>query len=90
MWGRRTAYIRLSTPKKKVNGIQKQSDFEKVNESIQLEIFHDAGVIGKTLKNQLIERLNLRNACGHPNSVAITEGVACAHVEFLAANVYSL
>lgn len=87
----RTASVaRLSTVKKQHKGITKLSDFEEINENVQLQIFHDAGVIGKTLKNQLIERLNLRNACGHPNSVSITEGVASMHVEFLAANIFSL
>lgn len=82
--------VRISRPKKQYKGITKLTDFEEIKDNTQLQIFQDAGVIGKTLKNQLVEKLNLRNACGHPNSLAITEGVASAHVEFLATNILPL
>jgi len=43
-----------------------------------LQVCQAAGIIDKAEKKQLMERLDLRNDCGHPNSL----------IEFLLQNVY--
>ena len=54
-----------------------------------LEVLHAISVIGKNVKQQLQNQcLNLRNACGHPNSLIIGEHTAAAHIEILVQNIF--
>lgn len=46
------------------------------------------GVIGKNVKTELKACLDLRNGCGHPNSLKIGEAKVVAHVETLVLNVF--
>ena len=45
-------------------------------------------VIGKNTKTELLKALNLRNSCGHPNSLRISAHTAAAHLELLLLNVF--
>jgi hypothetical protein len=67
-------------------------DLTRLKEADFLQILQDISVIDKTLKKQLTNRLDLRNACGHPNAVSAKLGEleAAAHVEFLVAHIYAV
>lgn len=54
-----------------------------------LQILASLSIIGRNTKQELEKRLNLRNACGHPNSLSLGENMVAAHVEALVLNVYS-
>ena len=44
--------------------------------------------IGKNVKLQLINSLDFRNGCGHPNSLKIGPNMVASHIELLVKNVY--
>lgn len=46
------------------------------------------GVIGKNVKATLIECLDRRNGCGHPNSLKLKDRAVAHHVEALVLNVF--
>lgn len=62
--------------------------FTRMQEVDVLQLAEDIGLFDKSMKNQLIERLNFRNTCGHPNMVVIDDHSVAHHVEFLLNNVY--
>lgn len=45
-------------------------------------------VIGKNVKDQLAIALNVRNECGHPNSLAMGGNIVTSHLETLLLNVF--
>lgn len=45
-------------------------------------------VIGKNVKIQLANGLDLRNGCGHPNSLRVGPNAVAAHIEMLLMNVF--
>jgi hypothetical protein len=53
-----------------------------------LERFAGIKVIGKNVKTQLVNGLNLRNGCGRPNSLKVGANVVAAHIETLLLNVF--
>lgn len=59
----------------------KESDFLLVLEGISL--------IGKNLRKELAQCLDLRNACGHPSTLSIGEHRTAGHIEVLILNVFS-
>jgi hypothetical protein len=62
-------------------GRMKEYDFLQVLEGIS--------VIGKSVKQELEKRLQLRNGCGHPSSLKISDNTVAAHIEVLILNVFS-
>lgn len=54
-----------------------------------LEILESLGVIGKNVKQELQACLSLRNACGHPNSLAVGDARVASHIEILVLNVFA-
>jgi hypothetical protein len=55
-----------------------------------LDVLEAVGSIGKNVKQVLQNQcLNLRNACGHPNSLKISDNNVAAHLDTLILNVYS-
>jgi len=55
-----------------------------------LDVLEAIGSIGKNVKQTLQNQcLNLRNGCGHPNSLKISENSVAAHLDTLVLNVYS-
>jgi hypothetical protein len=60
-----------------------------MKESEFLNVIEAISVIGKSVKQELLKRLELRNGCGHPNSLSIGEHTVSAHIEALILNVFS-
>lgn len=60
-----------------------------VKEKDFLDILQAISVIGKNTKQELVNCLERRNSCGHPNSYKIGENVVTAHIETLILNVFS-
>lgn len=58
-----------------------------MKESEFLDRLEGISVIGKNPKQQLIDALNLRNSCGHPNSLKIGAHKSAAQLETLLQNV---
>ena len=73
-------------PKKKI--IKVKDDFSLIKEYDFLQIISSISVISKNLKQQLEQCLNLRNSCGHPNSLEIGEHMVQNHLEILIKNIY--
>lgn len=65
-------------------------DLGRMKEHEFLDVIESLSVIGKNLKQVLQNQcLNLRNACGHPSSLVISENNVAAHLDTLILNVYS-
>ncbi len=64
-------------------------DLGRMREADFLERLDGISVIGKNTKTQLKVCLDLRNACGHPSSLRIGEGVVTHHMEVLLLNVFN-
>jgi hypothetical protein len=65
-------------------------EFGRMREHDFLDVLETIGLIGKNTKQVLQNQcLVLRNACGHPNSLKITENSVAAHLDHLLLNVYS-
>ena len=62
-------------------GLMKERDF--------LDVLQNISVLGKNAKNALVQRLDLRNSCCHPNSFKLAENTVAAHIEVLILNVFS-
>jgi hypothetical protein len=69
--------------------IKTLKDFGTIGEADFLQLCQDAGILHKAEKQQLTERLNLRNQCGHPNPLVVAEHVVASHIEILMRNVYA-
>jgi hypothetical protein len=65
------------------------NDFSRMKESDFLIILERLSIIGKSVKKQLENCLDLRNACGHPNALQIADHTVSSHVEILILNVLS-
>jgi hypothetical protein len=63
-------------------------DIGKMKEVDFLERLAGIKVIGKNVKTQLVSGLNLRNGCGHPNSLKVGANAVAAHIEMLLLNVF--
>jgi hypothetical protein len=65
-------------------------DLSRMREHDFLDVIESVGVIGKNVKQVLQNHcLQLRNSCGHPNSLVIAENSVAAHIEKLILNVFS-
>lgn len=64
-------------------------DLGKMKEHDFLNILETISVIGKNVKQELQQCLQLRNGCGHPNSLKIGVRRVAAHIEILILNVFS-
>jgi len=77
---------------KRVNGRWKvansQDDIGKMGESDFLDRIEAMSIIGKNVKAQLKGCLDLRNGCGHPNSLKVSVNKSAAHIETLLLNVF--
>lgn len=84
----------FNTEAKRVNNrwknAQNADDLAKMKESDFLDRLEGISVVGKNPKQQLIEALTLRNACGHPNSLQIGAHKSAAHLETLLQNVFEV
>ena len=73
----------------KFKPIQNIKDFGAIKEEDMLQICQDASLFSKAEKQELSERLGLRNRCGHPNPLIVEEHVAASHLATLLKNVYA-
>lgn len=64
-------------------------DFGRTKEKDFLEMIGSIGIIGKNVKKELEICLDLRNGCGHPNSLILGENRTASHLESLILNVYT-
>lgn len=69
--------------------IKTASDFAQIKEFDFLQIIRAISMIGKHEKKELEKRLDLRNACGHPSTLEISEHRTAGHIEVLILNVFS-
>ena len=63
-------------------------DLGKMGESDFLDRIEGLSIIGKNVKAQLKAALDLRNGCGHPNSLKVGANKSAAHIETLLENVF--
>ena len=64
-------------------------DLARMRESEFLDVAEGCSVIGKSVRKELNGCLDLRNGCGHPNTLRIAEARVTAHIEVLILNVYA-
>lgn len=67
---------------------KKPDDLGRMQESDFLDRIATISIIGKNVKEELKDCLNLRNGCGHPNSMKIGPNMAASHLETLLLNVF--
>lgn len=65
-----------------------QDDIGKMGEGDFLDRIEVLSIIGKNVKAQLKGCLDLRNGCGHPNSLKVSVNKSAAHIETLLQNVF--
>lgn len=65
-------------------------DLGRMKERDLLDRMEAISVIGKNRKNKLIGCLDLRNSCGHPNSLKVGPNEVAAHIETLLLNVFKV
>lgn len=63
-------------------------DLGKMGESDFLDRIEGLSIIGKNAKAQIKTALDLRNGCGHPNSLKVSVNKSAAHIETLLQNVF--
>lgn len=68
--------------------IKSLDDLATIKEYDFLQIICAISIIGKNVKQELEQCLQLRNACAHPNSLDIGARKVSAHLEILILNVY--
>lgn len=64
-------------------------DIARMREYDFLQIIEKLSIIGKNVKQEMEKQLELRNGCGHPNTLRISENVVAAHIEILILNVFA-
>lgn len=65
-----------------------KDDLTKMREEEFLDILGYLSIVGPNVKEELKNRLRLRNSCGHPNSYKVGKHQVEAHIEFLILNIY--
>lgn len=73
---------------KKWKTARSRDDLGKMGEADFLDRIEGISVIGKNAKAQLKGALDLRNGCGHPNSLKVGVNKSAAHIETLMQNVF--
>ena len=63
-------------------------DFNRMKEGDFLDRIAALSIIGNNVKNRLKVCLDLRNSCGHPNSLKVGANTAASHIEVLLLNVF--
>lgn len=67
--------------------IKKVDDFLYLSESQFLQLGEDAGIFNRNARQVLIERLNLRNRCGHPTGYVPGREETVVFIESLTLNI---
>jgi hypothetical protein len=63
-------------------------DLARMKEYDFLQIIEKPSIIRKNVKQELEKQRKLRNGCGHPNTLQISENLVAAHIEILILNVF--
>jgi len=63
-------------------------DLARMKEGDFLNVLESLSILGRSVKSELEACLKLRNGCGHPNSLRISEHRVAAHIETLVLNVF--
>ncbi len=74
--------------KKKWKEAKTPDDLGRMRESDFLDRIEGLSIIGKNVKAELKKALDLRNGCGHPNSLQVSVNKSAAHLETLLQNVF--
>jgi hypothetical protein len=64
-------------------------DLGLMREDNFLDILQAISILGKSVKQELKKCLELRNGCGHPNSLKLADHKVSAHIEDLILNVFA-
>lgn len=80
--------IEASRVNKKWKHANTTDDLGKMREGDFLERIEGISIIGKNAKAQLKAALDLRNGCGHPNTLKVSTNKSAAHIETLLQNVF--
>jgi hypothetical protein len=64
-------------------------DLARMKEPDFLHLLEKRSTLGKSVKQQLQKCLELRNGCGHPNTLQVAEHMVSSHIETLMLNVFS-
>ncbi len=64
-------------------------DLGRMKEHDFLDVLEAVSVLGKNVKQELQKCLQLRNGCGHPNSLQLADHKVSAHIEDLILNVFA-
>ena len=64
-------------------------DLGRMKEHDFLDSLESISVLGKNVKQELQKCLQLRNGCGHPNSLQLADHKVSAHIEDLILNVFA-
>jgi hypothetical protein len=83
------ATARTAASKHPWQAAKNADDLARMKESDFLVVLEKLSVIGKSVKKQLEQCLDLRNGCGHPNSLKIADHVVASHIEILILNVFA-
>jgi len=65
-------------------------DFGRMKESEFLDRLVALSVIGKDIKRELVDCLDRRNGCGHPNSMKLGSNTVAHHLEILLLNIFKV
>jgi len=68
--------------------IKTEDDLTTLKEFDFLDLIANVSIIGKNEKKALKRCLELRNECGHPNSLKFSEVTVASHIEILLLNVF--
>lgn len=84
------ATARTATTKQPWVPAKNADDLARMKESEFLVNLEKRSIVGKSVRKQLENCLDLRNGCGHPNSLKLAEHAVSSHVELLILNVFSV
>lgn len=79
---------RFSKSSKWQRPVKSEDDFGQIGEADQLLVMEKISMIGKNVRQELVKCLDLRNGCGHPNTLVVGENRTAAHLETLIQNVF--
>ena len=65
-------------------------DLGRMKEADFLDRLVALSIIGKNVKAELVDCLDRRNGCGHPNSMKLGQNTVAHHIEILLLNVFKV
>jgi hypothetical protein len=76
-----------NTPKNTIRRITTREDFTELREDLFILKLREAQIIDTNVHKQLKNQLDIRNTCGHPNSIAISDSKVEAFLEDIINNI---